>query len=200
MDFSEVIAARRSIRKFRPGEISEDTVKKLVDAARLAPSGSNLQPARFIIAKSPEAKADVARCTPYKFVRQAGVIFVCCADLTVITAREVRVSELFKEGAFDGVEMDMSDPAAVAPAMDENMIQAYLSLNTAIAIEHVVLKAVDLQLGSCWIGRFDREKLRTLLGLENHFYPVALLPVGYPAQVPPPRPRFDIDKYILKII
>ena len=200
MELSEVIAARRSIRKFKPGEISEDTVKELIESARLAPSGSNLQPARFIVAKSPQAKESIGKCTPYKFVVKAAVIFVCLADLTTITTRESRVGELFKEGAFDGVDMDMSDPSAVAPTMDDNMIKAYLSMNTAIAIEHIVLKAVDLGLGSCWIGRFSREKLKDFLKLDDNIYPVMLLPVGWPDQSPKARPRFNIDKYILKTI
>ncbi len=200
MELSEVIAARRSIRKFKPGEISQTTIKELIDAARLAPSGSNLQPARFIVAKSASAKENIGKCTPYKFIVKAAVIFVCCADLTTITTRETRVGELFKEGAFDGVEMDMNDPSATAPVMDDNMIKAYLSLNTAIAIEHIALKAVDLGLGSCWIGRFDREKLKDTLRLDENIYPVMLLPVGYPDQAPKPRPRFALDKYILKTI
>lgn len=200
MELSEVIAARRSIRKFKPGEISEEMVKELIESARLAPSGSNLQPARFIVAKSPQAKESIGKCTPYKFVVKAAVIFVCLADLTTITTRESRVGELFKEGAFDGVDMDMSDPSAVAPTMDDNMIKAYLSMNTAIAIEHIVLKAVDLGLGSCWIGRFSREKLKDFLKLDDNIYPVMLLPVGWPDQSPKARPRFNIDKYILKTI
>ncbi len=200
MELSEVIAARRSIRKFKPGEISEETVKELIEAARLAPSGSNLQPARFIVAKSPQAKESIGKCTPYKFVVKAAVIFVCCADVTTITTRETRVGELFREGAFDGVEMDMSDPSAVAPIMDDNMIKAYLSMNTAIAIEHIVLKSVDLGLGSCWIGRFDREKVKDFLKLDDNVYPVMLLPVGWPDQSPKERPRLALDKYLLQTL
>jgi len=56
MELSDIIAHRRSIRKFRQEDISADTVRLLLDAARLAPSGSNLQPARFIVAQSPAAK------------------------------------------------------------------------------------------------------------------------------------------------
>ncbi|MBN1473833.1 MAG: nitroreductase family protein [Syntrophaceae bacterium] len=200
MELSAVIATRRSIRKFKPEEISEDTVKELIEAARLAPSGSNLQPARFIVAKSPQAKESIGKFTPYKFIVKAAVIFVCLADLTTITTRETRVGELFKEGAFDGVEMDMSDPSAATPVMDDSMVKAYLSMNTAIAIEHIVLKAVDLGLGSCWIGRFNREKLKDFLKLDGNIYPVMLLPVGLPDQSPKARPRFNIDKYILRTI
>jgi nitroreductase len=66
MELSDVIASRRSIRKFREETISADTVRLLLDAARLAPSGSNLQPARFIIAKSPAAKEALSQKWKFK--------------------------------------------------------------------------------------------------------------------------------------
>jgi nitroreductase len=200
VELSDVIASRRSIRKFRQEDISADTVRLLLDAARLAPSGSNLQPARFIVAQSPAAKEALGRYTPYKFIVKAAVIFVCCADLTAITTRERRIGELLKEGAFEGVDMDMNDPAAVSPVMDAEAVRAYLSMNAAIAIEHIVLKAVDLGLGSCWLGRFNRDKVKEFLALDESIFPVVLLPVGYPDQSPKARPRFPLDKYILKTI
>jgi nitroreductase len=200
MELSDVIAARRSIRKFRQEDISADTVRLLLEAARLAPSGSNLQPARFIVAQSPAAKEALARCTPYKFIVKAAVIFICCADLATITTRETRVGELLKEGAFEGVDMDMSDSSAVSPIMDAEAVRAYFAMNVAIAIEHIVLKAVDLGLGSCWLGRFDRDKVKKFLALDENIYPVVLLPVGYPDQSPKARPRFPLDKYVLKTL
>ena len=200
MELSDVIASRRSIRKFKQEDISTGTVRLLLDAARLAPSGSNLQPARFIVAQSPAAKEALGRYTPYKFIVKASVIFVCCADLTVITTRDRRIGELRKEGAFEGVDMDMNDPSAVSPIMDAEAVRAYLSMNVAIAIEHIVLKAVDLGLGSCWLGRFDRDKVKKFLALDESIYPVVLLPVGHPDQSPKARPRFTVDKLLLKTI
>jgi nitroreductase len=200
VELSDVIASRRSIRKFRPEDISADTVRLLLDAARLAPSGSNLQPARFIVAQSPAAKEALGRYTPYKFIVKAAVIFVCCADLTAITTRERRVGELLKEGAFEGVDIDMNDPSAVSPIMDAEAVKAYLSMNVAIAIEHIVLQAVDLGLGSCWLGRFDRDKVKEFLALDKSIYPIVLLPVGHPDQSPKARPRFALDKLVLKTI
>ncbi len=200
MELSDIIALRRSIRKFRPEDISADTVRLLLDAARLAPSGSNLQPSRFIVVQSTAAKVALSRYTPYKFIARAAVIFVCCADLTTITFRETRIGELLNDGAFDGIDIDMNDAAAVSPVMDAAAVQAYLSMNVAIAVEHIVLKAVDLGLGSCWLGRFDRDKVKEFLELDESIYPVVLLPVGYPDQSPKARPRFPLDKYLLKTI
>jgi nitroreductase len=200
MELSDIIASRRSIRKFKQGDISADMVNLLLDAARLAPSGSNLQPTRFIVVQSPAAKETLGRYTPYKFIVRAAVIFVCCADLTTINTRERRVGELLKEGAFEGVDMDMNDASATSPIMDAEAIKAYLSMNVAIAVEHIALKAVDLGLGSCWLGRFDRDKVKEFLALDENIYPVVLLPVGYPDQSPKARPRFTLDKYVLKRI
>jgi nitroreductase len=201
VELSDVIASRRSIRKFREEDISADVVRQLLDAARLAPSGSNLQPARFIVAQSPTAKEALGRYTPYKFIVKASVIFVCCADLTTITTRERRLGELVQEGAFEGVDIDMNDGSTTtSPIMDEEAVKAYLSMNVAIAVEHIVLKAVDLGLGSCWLGRFDRDKVKEYLALDESIYPVVLLPVGHPAQSPKARPRFALDKMVLKSI
>ena len=200
MELSDIIASRRSIRKFRQEDISAATVRLLLDAARLAPSGSNLQPARFIVAQSPAAKEALGRYTPYKFIVKAAVVFVCCADLTAITTRERRVGELLQEGTFEGVDMDMNDASAANPVMDAAAVRAYLSMNVAIAIEHIVLKAVDLGLGSCWLGRFDRDKVKEFLSLDESIYPVVLLPVGHPDQSPKARPRFALDKLLLKTI
>ena len=200
MELSDVITSRRSIRKFRQEDVSADTIRLLLDAARLAPSGSNLQPARFVVAQSPAAKETLSRYTPYKFIAKASVIFVCCADLTAMTTRDNRVGELLNEGVFEGVDIDMNDPAATSPVMDDAAVKAYLSMNVAIAIEHIVLKAVDLGLGSCWLGRFDRDKVKEYLSLDGSIYPVVLLPVGHPDQSPKERPRFALDKLVLKTI
>jgi len=201
VELSDVIALRRSIRKFREEDISADTIRLLLEAARLAPSGSNLQPARFIVAQSTAAKEALGRCTPYKFIVKASVIFVCCADLRAITTRDRRIGELMIEGAFEGVDIDMNDASiANSPIMDEEAVKAYLSMNVAIAVEHIVLKAVDLGLGSCWLGRFDRDKVREYLKLDERIYPVVLLPVGHPDQSPHARPRLTLDKLVLKTI
>jgi len=200
MELSDVIASRRSIRKFKQDDITADTVNQLLDAARLAPSGSNTQPARFIVVQSPAAKEALGRCTPYKFIVKAAVIFVCCADLTANTTKDVRVGELLQEGAFEGVDVDVSGAMAASSVMDAEAIKAYLTMNVAIAIEHIVLKAVDLGLGSCWVGKFDRGKVNDELALDENIFPVVLLPVGYPDQSPKARPRLPLDKYILKTL
>ena len=79
--------------------------------------------------------------------------------------------------------------------------QQYYMLDIGIAMEHLILAAVDKGLGTCWIGAFDEAIAKKALGVPNNMRVVALTPLGHPAEEPNPRPRkqlLDItcfDKY-----
>lgn len=200
MELTEAIKARRSIRKFKPTPVSEAYIQDLLEAARLAPTGSNLQPARYVIIKSPEVRAKLNECTPLPFVASAPVILACCVDTQAFSSSARRYVELREAGAF--VDTPLNEPSASTSLkkrnLDEAAAKAYLSLNVAIAIDHITLKAVDLGLGTCWIMMFDQDKTKEVLGLDERYSVVALLPVGYPDQSPGPRPRLELDKLVLK--
>lgn len=57
----------------------------------------------------------------------------------------------------------------------------YYLVDVAISMEHLVLAAADLGLGTCWIGGFDERKVKRTLGVPENIKIVALTPVGYPA-------------------
>jgi nitroreductase len=71
------------------------------------------------------------------------------------------------------------------------------AFNTAIATEHIALAATSLGLGTCWIHLFDKEKISLLLSLPSWIFPVTLMPVGYPEQVPEPKPRKTLQEILL---
>ena len=58
----------------------------------------------------------------------------------------------------------------------------YFAVDVAIAMEHVILAATDIGLGSCWIAAFDEKKVKEILEIPNRIRVVALTPLGYPAQ------------------
>ena len=201
MELSEVIKARRSIRKFKPDPIPDKYVTDLLEAADLAPSGSNLQPARYVVIKSEAAREKLSECTSLPFVAKAPVIIACCVDTEAGGSSEQRFRELKEAKAFVDTPLDNVDPenySSSRRSTDEAAMKAYLSLNAAIAIEHIALRAVDLGLGSCWVMMFDREKVKSLIGLDKRYDVVALLPVGYPDQAPPLRPRIGLNEVLLK--
>ncbi|QDR82578.1 nitroreductase family protein [Sporomusa termitida] len=199
MELSAAIANRRSIRKFKPDQVSDDDIKAILAAARLAPSGSNLQPSRYVVIKSPEAKARLAEYT-LPFVTKAPVIIVCCTDSQVWSTALARWTELQAAGAFSDNPLDVEKILEYKQRnpLDPETAKAYAWLNAAIAIDHMTLTAFDLGLGSCWIGILDRQKIKTMLELDDRYDVVALLPVGYPDQQPAARPRLAMSELLLK--
>lgn len=56
------------------------------------------------------------------------------------------------------------------------------NIDVAIAVTHIILKATELGLGTCWVCNFDINILRDVLNLDNVLEPVAIIPIGYPKE------------------
>ena len=69
-------------------------------------------------------------------------------------------------------------------------------VDTTIALEHIVLEAVELGLGTCWIGAFNEGEVKKILGIPEDKKVVACLTIGYPAESPPPRPKKTVEELI----
>lgn len=74
--FFEVVKRRRSIRRYKPYDIPNSDLKKILDAARLAPSTNNSQSWRFIVVKDPKIKALLGQPSPQRFIANANAIIV----------------------------------------------------------------------------------------------------------------------------
>lgn len=200
MELKTVLAERRSIRIFRPDPLRPEIIRELLEAARLAPSGTNLQPWRFLAVTSEEKRKKLAECTfNVNFIAKAPLTMVCCADRASLATRPERVKELVLSGAFAGTDLEnfsFSEYQERVPR-DEAANLAYLNINVAIAIEHMILRAVDLGLGSCWVMLFSQRRVQELFSLPDNLFVTALVPFGYPAQQPPTRPRMALEDIYL---
>ena len=197
MQFDQVVQTRRSIRNFKPDPVSDKAISDILETARLAPSGSNIQPWRFVVIRSQEIKEKLKTATRWKFALKAPVIMACCTELSALDSRPDRIVELTQAGVFDNVEMDGEYSP---PEKNQEQLLAYLNMNVGIAITYMMLKAVDLGLGTCWIAGFDPLKAKNILALDDNMHIVALLPIGYPERVPAQRPRFPLEKLIVKTV
>jgi nitroreductase len=80
MEFYDVIRTRRSVRKFLKKGIPDEVLERILEVARVAPSGDNRQPWRFVVVKDDQRKKKIARaCYEQDFVTQAPVVIVCCS-------------------------------------------------------------------------------------------------------------------------
>lgn len=168
MDILEIIKGRRSIRNFKTEDLPEQIVENLVEAARWAPSAGNIQPWKFIIVRKPETKKKLAKTAlEQAFVEEVPVVIIVCAD-------ENRSSQGYGSRGRT----------------------LYCIQDTAAAIQNIHLAAYALGLGTCWIGAFDEEEARKILKIPQGIRPVAIIPVGYPAESPQPRKRRPLDEIV----
>jgi len=159
LDVFEAIKRRRSIRAFTHEDVSKEEVEKLLDAARHAPSAGNIQPWEFIIIRDSKIKQKLSMAAlDQAFIEEAPVVIVVCAN-------EMRSGRGYgSRGA-----------------------TLYCLQDTAAAIQNMLLTACALGLGTCWVGAFQEEDVRRILNIPGGVRPIAVIPVGHPAEKPETR-------------
>lgn len=168
MEYNELIQKRRSIRKYKPDPVDDETILRLLEAARVAPSWEDKQCWQFIVIKSPETRAALGEAFAEgnpgkKSLNAAPVVIVCCGDPS-------------KSGI-------MGD-------------RHYYMMDTGIAMEHLILAAANEGLGTCWLGLFDEDKVKQVLGIPKEWRVTAMSPLGVPDQDPKPRPRKELHEIV----
>ena len=72
----------------------------------------------------------------------------------------------------------------------------YCAVDVTIAMDHLILAATELGLGTCWIGAFDPDAAREVLGLPDTVEPIAFTPLGYPADEPRQKKRKPLSELV----
>jgi nitroreductase len=157
MDFWQVLEDRYSVRNFDPAvDVPPETVERLLEAAIRAPSAGNRQPWHFYVVRAAGTREKLAQAAYGQgFVAQAPVVIVVCADAEQSAGR-----------------------------YGQRGRELYCLQDTAAAVEHILLAAVALGLGGCWVGAFDEARAINALNLPANHRPVAILPIGKPAAPP----------------
>lgn len=168
MDVLEAIKVRRSVRAFKNQDVSTEIVEKLIDAARWAPSAGNIQPWEFIIVRNLDVKRKLVKAALNQtFIEEAPVVIVVCAD-----------------------ENSSSQGYGVRGKI------LYCLQDTAAATQNIHLVACSLGLGTCWAGAFNEDEAREILEVPQGVRPVAIIPVGYPAEKPSAPDRRSLNQMI----
>src|SRR4030042_2268564 len=159
MDLMDAIKGRRSIRKYKPDPVSEETLQKIMEAVRWSPSWANTQCWEVIIVKDPNIKSALAntltKTNPsLSSMTEAPIVLVLCGRKGVSG---------FKKGEATTVKGD------------------WLMFDTGIAIQNLCLTAHALGLGTVVVGNFDHKKAEEILGVPQSAEVVAMTPLGYPA-------------------
>lgn len=166
MSVLKIIQKRRSLRKYRGDRVPEDVLQRVLEAARLAPSGKNYQPWKFIIVQDKELKEKLARASAEQFfMAEAPIIIVACG---------------FPDNSYSRMGRYMKS----------------WPVDVTIALEHLILQATEEGLGTCWIGSFEETEVKAILSIPEEVKVLALTPLGYPDETPPYRGRKRLDEIV----
>ncbi len=162
MELQEAIRTRRSIRRFENRKLEESLITKIIEAGTWAPSVGNSQNWYFVIIRDKKSMEKIAKLCDSSWISTAQVV------LAVLS----RIDRLVNDYGLEG--------------------EKYHLENVSACIQNMLLSAHDLGLGATWITSFDEKDMSYHLALPDTVIPVAVIPVGYPAEKVPTPPRQNI--------
>ncbi len=183
MEVFEAVKTRRSIRSFEARPVEEHKLRKVLEAARLAPSAGNRQPWRFIVVTDQKVKEELAKIKA-KYVPPP-------------SPAQSRPPPPKGGGPILSAPVVVVGCAVPRESFPET---EFWKIDVAIALQNLVLTALEEGLGSCWIGVFrEEEEVKKALSVPEEVRVVAMVALGYPAEKKGPvtdrKPLEEIIRY-----
>jgi nitroreductase len=167
MKVFDLILSRRTIRQFKPEPVPRSILKKIVDAARLAPSAANRQPLEFLVVDDKEVVGRIFPC-----LKWAGYIVP------------------------EGNPRPGREPTSyIITLINSKVRKSGFEWDAGAAIENMILSALEKGIGSCWLASVDREKVRDIVGLPEDYTIDSILALGYPDESPVVEELVDSVEY-----
>ena len=173
-EFFQVLEQRRSIRKYEDRDVSEDQVRRVLEAVKWSPSWANTQCWEIIVVRDPAIRAGlqetIAPKNPAtKAISAAPVVLALCGRLGTSGYYDKQVTTKFGD---------------------------WCLFDLGIASQSICLAAHDLGLGTVIVGLFDHDRAKQVLKVPEGRELVALIPLGYPAKPPPAPKRREVDEFL----
>jgi len=155
MNITDAITQRRTIRKYKQHKIPKDILNNLVNAGRLAPSAMNRQPLEYVIINESHYVEDI-----FHHLKWAGYI----APL--------------------GTPKEGEKPTAyLLILINKELKTAYTYHDIGAAAQNIMLQAEEYDIGCCWIGSLNREKVREILKIPDQYELDTIIALGYKDEI-----------------
>ncbi len=189
MDFYEVVAKRRSVRKFMEKPVPEEVLIRVLDAGRWAPSAGNTQPWHFIIITDADVKGKIAKiCT--EFSRKAW------AEFPPQTARYLAA----RGGSWDKSGMTKIPVLiAVCYSVPKQMREELILGSAWCAVQNILLAATAEGLGSCIYTFYNIEeerRIKQILEVPENYRIATLIQLGYSKEEPQKPSRKELKEIV----
>jgi len=200
----KVIQERRSIRDYTAEPVSDEALDMILESARLAPSGENAQPWRFVVINDADTRKKIGALAGGGSGRRFTAEFVTQKMQERFSSLQ---DEEKKKAAFQKLTSgQVSAFLATAPV---NIVVCGkkdvwdLPYDTSAAIENMLLMVTALGLGACWviapcIDIRDEERIKDILGVPEGFKIISIISIGHPTRSHRPRPRLSINELVFR--
>lgn len=170
------IEERRTIRKYTEQPVEEEKLQRVLAAARLAPTWANQQCWRIVVVRDQATREQLSALSNVEgsdhHPNPAGKALATAPIVLVACADPTKSGRMFGKD--------------------------YYLVDVGIVMDHIMLAATELGLGTAFVGVFDEERVKELLDIPSHIRVVALTPLGYAERWPNPRPRKDLTEMVFE--
>lgn len=168
-DFFETVRHRHSVRSYQSDlPVEKEKLNAIIETACSAPSAGDLQAYKIIVVSNAEKRLALsAAAQDQSFISEAPICLVFCAE-----------------------------PDRSAEKYGDRGRDLYAVQDTTIAAAYAQLAVVAAGMASTWVGYFDETKVKEIIELEAGLNPIAMLALGYPAELPEPTTRRRLDEIV----
>ena len=174
-DFNEILTGRRSIRKYDPSvKISKEEMTEILTEATLAPSSVNMQPWRFVVIESDEAKATLAPLAKFNQsqVETSSAMIALFGDLNNFDNAEEIYGTAVERGLMPA---EVKEDQMVTPEVMKDTVL----IDGGLVAMQFMLAARAHGYDTCPIGGFEKDQIAEAFGLDKERYvPVMLISIG----------------------
>ncbi len=207
-DILDVLASRKSIRRYKNDPIPDEYIDRILEAARWAPTGENYQPWRFIVVRDPETRRKIgelarmgsgSRMTAWYCMGHMQERFTGIAD----PVKRAQVLRFMYSGEVSAFAKQSPVVIAVIGSLREGSVDVPYDLSAAA--ENMLLEAHSLGLGACWVhgpvaSSRDARKFKEILGIPTgmgDYKVIAYISIGWPAEARKhPRPKKELKELV----
>ncbi len=199
MKFREIVMQRYATKRFDGRVVPDEKVRELLELVRFAPSAINLQPWRIRVVTDPAQKAALKPAAfDQEQVTTCSHLLVFCADPDyegLIARLEALLSANQVPEEMRQMVVGMARQFTGEMSLDQRL--AWSTAQTYLALGNALNGAKALGLDSCPMGGFNPVTVTEILGIPRPLVPVMLCPIGYAADQPMPKLRFELDEILV---
>lgn len=193
MEFGKIVMERYATKKFDGRRIPEENVRELEEMIRYSASSFGLQPWKIKVVTDPATKDKLMAASGNQpQVGTASHVLVFCADSDIDALITKLESALIKAGASkESLRGYVDSMRGFAKGNDGAAKLAWAQKQVYLALGNALNGAKSLGFDSCPMEGFDPAQYSKILGLPDNLVPTVLCPIGYAADKPRPKVRFD---------